>query len=318
MKIQDFTKIQWVEEHKNPLIHPPFFSPILADPSFLFPEKTPDGIWRLYAHSIWGIHEFQSKDGVEWKKHKTIVSHGMRPYLFFHEGKYFLIFEKYKPFRLSLSFLPIRWYSEIQMLESDDLLSWKNLRTLVRPNFPFAKSSYGESVSNPCIIFYAGLFYLFFSSSLVRIKDCGFNEPLHICMAAAKNLEDEFEVYPSPLISPDPNSKNHNLSSGSIKLLSVEDGLLGMQNRIFIDLEGKSRSEIFAVHSQNIFQWNLLMDEPILKPEKGGWKNSHIYAFDFRFRNSDALWYLYFNARNDWHWTKGKEKIGLLYGKTPR
>ncbi len=318
MKRQEFAKVPWVEDHTNPLIHPPFYSPILADPSFLFPEKTPDGIWRLYAHHILGIQEFQSKDGLTWKKHKTIVPHAMRPYIFFHEGKYFLLFEKYKPFRLSLSFLPIRWYSEIQMLESDDLLNWKNLRTLVKPNVSFANSKHGFSVSNPCIFFYAGLFYLFFSASLVRIEDCGFNEPLHIGMAAAKNLSDEFEVYPSPIISPDPQSKTHNLSSGSIKVSVVEDGLVGLQNRIFIDSEGKSRSAIFAVHSENIFHWNLLKEDPILAPENEGWKKSHIYACDFRFRNSDGLWYLYFNARNDWHWTKGKEKIGLLYGKTPR
>ncbi|EMN49563.1 hypothetical protein LEP1GSC088_2033 [Leptospira interrogans str. L1207] len=36
---------------------------------------------------------------------------------------------------------------------------------------------------------------------------------------------------------------------------------------------------------------------------------------DVKFHPIEKKWFLYFNARNDWHWTKGKEKIGLLIGE---
>jgi len=40
---------------------------------------------------------------------------------------------------------------------------------------------------------------------------------------------------------------------------------------------------------------------------------SHVYACDFVISGNEAR--LYFNARNDWHWSKGKEKIGVLIGR---
>jgi hypothetical protein len=41
---------------------------------------------------------------------------------------------------------------------------------------------------------------------------------------------------------------------------------------------------------------------------------SHVYAFDAKPVDKEQ-WFLYFNARNDWHWSKGREHIGLLIGK---
>lgn len=313
--ISDFSKIQWKEYATNPILSPPFWSPILADPTFVLPENAPDQRGRLYAHSILGIHEWESKDMMNWKYKRLVISNAMRPYLFMHSGKYYLIFEKYKPFRLPLSFLPIQWYSSIQMLESTDLVNWKNLRTVLKPTVNWSHSLYGQSISNPCLIHYAGLFYLFFSASLVRIPDCGFNEPKFIGMAAAKHLEDEFEIYPSPIISPEPENKQHNLSSGSIKVIPLQDGLIGLQNRIYLDEFQKSRSAIFVVHSKEIFNWSLLQTEPILAPGKTDWMRSHVYACDFQFWPVRNEWLLYFNARSDWHWSKGKEKIGLYLGK---
>jgi hypothetical protein len=41
---------------------------------------------------------------------------------------------------------------------------------------------------------------------------------------------------------------------------------------------------------------------------------SHVYAFDTKPVDKER-WFLYFNARSDWHWSKGREHIGLLIGK---
>jgi hypothetical protein len=43
---------------------------------------------------------------------------------------------------------------------------------------------------------------------------------------------------------------------------------------------------------------------------------SHVYAVDLC-RAGDTL-HLYFNARDDWHWTRGREAIGLVTATLPR
>ena len=63
MTIDGWLDLSW-EDSGLPLIEPPRFSPVIADPSFLFPEETPDGQWALFAHSAWGIHRYSSRDGV--------------------------------------------------------------------------------------------------------------------------------------------------------------------------------------------------------------------------------------------------------------
>ena len=56
--------------------------------------------------------------------------------------------------------------------------------------------------------------------------------------------------------------------------------------------------------------WTYLLSEPILAPSQDIlWMASHIYACDVKIFNDKV--YLYFNARNHAHWSKGSEKIGL-------
>lgn len=86
---------------------------------------------------------------------------------------------------------------------------------------------------------------------------------------------------------------------------------LGFQNGIYVDEHGVSGSAILLLKSADGITWSR-PTEPILKPTSG-WMRSHVYALDVKRR--DKTWYLYFNARDDWHWTRGKEKIGLLLGE---
>jgi hypothetical protein len=68
------------------------------------------------------------------------------------------------------------------------------------------------------------------------------------------------------------------------------------------------------IHEFASIRWNKLKNEPIIRPTDG-WMRSHVYAVDAGYSESIGVWYLYFNARDDWHWTKGKEKIGMAIGK---
>ena len=48
------------EEHPgNPVIVSSVLNPISADPTFLPPDRTPDGKWHLFVHTI-GLHEAES------------------------------------------------------------------------------------------------------------------------------------------------------------------------------------------------------------------------------------------------------------------
>jgi predicted GH43/DUF377 family glycosyl hydrolase len=101
------------------------------------------------------------------------------------------------------------------------------------------------------------------------------------------------------------------MGAGSIKVLPMEDGLVALQNRIQADASGRSRSALFILRSADGIRWADALPGPLLAPS-GGWRRSHVYACDVRLRPADGRWYLYYNARDGWRATEGKERIGRL------
>jgi hypothetical protein len=172
-----------------------------------------------------------------------------------------------------------------------------------------------SSVSNPCLVKRSNEYYLFYSASLVYIPDCGFNEPDSIGLAKSISIKGPYELLQKPIISVDKKDPWCNLSCGSVKVLECEDGFVGFENGIYWD-ENKqqSGSAIIVLKSTDGLQWYKLIREPIISPSTG-WRRSHIYACDVRFRSQENKWYLYYNARNDWQVSKGQERIGLLLGQ---
>ena len=316
MKIDDFLKIKW-EEGDQPLIEPPFFSPVIADPSFLFPEESASGAWTLYAHSAWGLHEFASVDGKYWIDHGLKIRNAMRPFLRrMRDGNYVLLYEKYKPFALPLQILPGKraWKSRLEIRQSKDVTHWGDPDIILQPELHWMRDDVlGDSVSNPCLVEDDNILRLFFSASLAWIDDCGFCEPRYIGMAETPALNSPFNVYPQPIIDPKDDDLPGALGAGSIKVLKLDDGWIGLQNKIYSDLSGHSRSAIFLLRSKDGISWQPANREPLLAPDFG-WKKSHVYACDCRYREADNRWYLYFNARDDWKITAGKERIGRLVG----
>jgi hypothetical protein len=164
---------------------------------------------------------------------------------------------------------------------------------------------------------------LYFSASLVWLDDCGFCEPRYIAMARGTSPGGPFSVELRPIADPedaDPAKDvsaaievRDTLGAGSMKVLRMEDGWVGLQNRIFHDDEGKSRSAIFERCSADGIAWQPARAGPLLSPAPG-WTSSHVYACDCRFREADKTWYLYFNARDGWSIAEGKERIGRITG----
>ncbi len=316
MRISDFLKIRW-QEGDQPLIQPPFFSPIIADPSFLFPEECPNGAWTLYAHSAWGLHEYTSPDGKSWSDLGLKIRNAMRPFLrLLRNNNYALLYEKYQPLALPLQVLPGRrvWKSHLEMRLSADLSHWADPEVILQPQLAWMSDTvWGDSVSNPCLVEDDDGLRLFFSASLTWIDDCGFCEPRYIGLAKSAALGSPFIILPQPIIDPRDDELPGALGAGSLKVIKLDDGWIGLQNKIYRDQGGCSRSAIFLLRSADGITWFAAQPEPLVSPDLG-WKKSHVYACDCRFREADGRWYLYFNARDDWKITAGRERIGRLVG----
>jgi hypothetical protein len=373
MTIDTWLNLSW-EDSGLPLIDPPRFSPVIADPSFLFPEETPDGLWALFAHSAWGVHRYSSPDGITWVDHGLVVWNAMRPFVrklkpgSAEDGRarYILLYEKYPLLALPLTALPLKrpWHSVVAMQESSDLLGWSRPKTLLEPSLPWMRDNrLGNAVSNPCLVedqsavppastptsppadpratpsAIATAWRLYFSAGLSYIEDCGFNEPKYIGVATGPGPDGPFKPRPDPLLGPGLDVRvdagldaGPELGAGSMKVIRLDDGWLGLQNRIYRDVsrdshesygsksgsgsssasgEGRSRSAIFVMRSEDGLSWQPARDQPLIAPDSG-WNSSHVYACDCRYREADGRWYLYFNARDGWRISEGRERIGRL------
>jgi len=322
MTVEEFLNLHW-EDEGDPLIEPPWNSPVLADPSFLFPDETPGRVWMLFAHTVWGIRRYESKDGLCWRDKGMVVRHAMRPFSRPVPGGFILLYEAYQPFAVVKQLLahPPRWQSYISMKTSRDLYYWTDAGRVLLPTMDWMRdrawgngSSYDESVSNPCLVELRDRAWrLYYSASLAYIPDCGFSEPRYIGVANGSSPFGPFRASSKPIINPSDDWMPGVVSAGAIKVITLENGYIGIQNKIYIGKDKLSRSALFLLSSEDGLVWFPALMEPLLAPSSG-WRSSHIYACDCR-RANDGTWYLYYNARDGWYKTKGRERIGRLVGR---
>jgi hypothetical protein len=313
MPIGDFTRLAWVAPEGGPVIGPPLGSPIIADPTFLPPHDTPDGRWHLLAHSIWGVHHFVGDDGVRWSRPRLVVRHAMRPFLLRDRDAYHLFYERYPALRLPLSWFPgLGWRSWIERRSSTDLVRWGPARQVLAPGLHWHRAAgRGEAVGNPCVVAVAGGFTLYYGASLVRVPDCGFDEPLHIGVARAGTLDGPWRPDSEPVISPRPSDPRCNLGAGAIKVLRLDDGFVGLHNGIALDAGGASHSAISVMTSQDGSAWRYAHAHPIVAPTSG-WRARFVYACDVHRDPASGQWRLYFNARDRAPMLAGREAIGFV------
>ncbi|OWY25169.1 glycosyl hydrolase family 43 [Sphingobacteriales bacterium UPWRP_1] len=316
--LYEFFGLKWHLHEQNPVISPPYGSPVIADPTFLTPDESTDGQWHLFAHSVWGLHHYVSANGLAWQHHRLMFTGAMRAHIFAENNKYYLLYERYTPFKLFISWLPgLKWYSEIVMRESDNLITWSKPHTLLQPTLPWhTDAKLGSAVGNPCLVKTGKKYRLYYSASLVHLPDCGFNEPKYIGVATSDKINGVYMPLPEPVISPHAADNRCNLGAGAIKAIYCADGFAGFQNSIYLNLHtNKSSSAIQLLTSENGIDWHYADEYPLLAPGQPNWMRSHVYALDVKKYGNG--WYLFFNARNDWHWTKGREHIGLLTAIPP-
>jgi hypothetical protein len=74
-------------------------------------------------------------------------------------------------------------------------------------------------------------------------------EPRFIGLATSGSPDGPFTVAPSPIIDPADDPLPGVLGAGSMKVLRADDGFLALQNKIYRDRTGTSRSALFLLRS---------------------------------------------------------------------
>lgn len=319
MTTHEFLALDWHLLKEHPLIAPPgrLAGPILADPTFAGPDTSPDGKWHLFAHTIHGIEHFVSGNGEAWTHTGRVTGKAMRAFLVVTDGTFHLFYEQPRfQYADIMSLFHVRWRSRIVRISSTDLVHWTLPVVVLEPSLPWhADNPYGASVSNPCVVEAGGKWILYYSAGLTHVADCGFEEPTYIAAAIAETITGPYTPMPEPLLSPGSDLPFCNLCCGSIKVAKLDDGFVGIQNGIYTDKKGKSGSALLRLTSVDGIHFAYVDGgRPFFGPNEqgGGWMRSHVYACDFRPVPAANAWYLYFNARNDWFWVRGRERIGCL------
>lgn len=290
----------WKLHPDNPLIEPPGTEWLIGDPTVLTPGEAPDGRWHLYANSVIGIHHHVSDDGLKWTRvGKPLFGLGaFRAFILKTEGGYAMFYEKFSDLK----------HSNIRLTRSVDLASWSTPTVVLEPTEPWEKEGY-ETVSNPYVTRHEGRWRMYYSTTTVMLEDAGFPEPRYIAYATSDALEGPWDKQSGPLIAPSKDVPWRNHGAGSMKLLDdrFEGRLIALNNGIYLDAQGKTRSAIAVLSSLDGQAWAPVCDAPVIAPTDQGWMAALVYAFDTA-RDGDTL-RLYFNARDGW--TDAFERIGV-------
>ena len=293
----------------NPVIRRHGFSTVVADPFVLTPDLTPDGRWKLFAHTLEGVFLYDSADGFAFGKGRKIVPRAMRPCVVRTEDGYILYYERVQPLvPRGLTMLGADWKSGIYAVKSRNLVDFSEPFPVLTYDRPYEQTGRrGHSLSNPYVIPDRGGYTLYYSAGLTFVPDCGFSEPTFICAARSDRPDGGFVKRGEPLIRPDPEDPLFNLCSGCLKVYRLADCYAGIQNGIY-RVDGRSESAVSLLRSDDGVHFTFA--RTLLTPARdGGWMSQFVYASHL-VQAPDGALRLYFNARNRAD-VLGVEHIGI-------
>jgi len=64
ISVAEFMRLRWQMLSERPVIEPPPLSPVIADPTFLGPDETPDGRWYLF---------FNGRNTAHWTRGREAI-----------------------------------------------------------------------------------------------------------------------------------------------------------------------------------------------------------------------------------------------------
>lgn len=286
---------------EHPLIEPPPWEWLIADPTVLTPDNSPDGRWHLFAWSLKGIHHYIGDDGFEWSKTGGPLFGGLRPCIRRENDTYYLFYEFY---------YWLRRQTVVAVRSSQDLINWSEQIDLLVPEFPWEGRVFGCN-GNPSLVSGDFGYRLYYSANLVFLPDCLFIEPKYIGVAEASSITGPYRKVREPLLSPDPHHKLRNFGAGAIKVYPVDGGFVGLNNGIYKDELGRTHSAIMLLASENGFDFEQVVEGAIVAPVEGTWRHSFVYALEVVSYRDELR--MYFNGRDGW--MIGKERIGCAISK---
>ena len=132
LSFNDIVNADFKLYEKNPVLKYSLPSLVVADPSILTPDKTPDKKWHLFAHTFFGVYHYVSDDGISFLRGKRVAERAMRPDVKLTDGTYYLYFERTRaPILNALNSVGVKWKSEIYMCKSSDLISWSEPKKVI-------------------------------------------------------------------------------------------------------------------------------------------------------------------------------------------
>ncbi len=295
----DFLR-DWEDYEGNPLVEPPRPEFLLGDPAVLTPETGPDGDWHMFANTLRGIHHYTSPDGIRWsRKGNKALFGGFRAFVHFEQGVYYLFYEL---------FTVPQFRSHVALRTSLDLERWSAPATLLSPELDW-ELGVSRNNGNPCLVRGEKGYMLYYSAGVVFFRDLGFCEPRYIGLAESTSITGPYEKRSEPIIGPSPDNPYRNRGAGAIKVVTCpgRDGYYGFNNGMYTDVEGRTRSAVLLLSSEEGVEWEQVYPEPIVAPSGEGWKRALVYQLDVK-RVGDEAW-MYYNARSGWRF--GRERIGL-------
>lgn len=294
----------------NPVLRSSALTRVVADPFVLTPDASPDGRWKLFAHTLTGIFIFDSADGISFGKGRKILSRAMRPCVLRAGDVYIVCYERVQPLLAKgLSQIGGDWKSEIYAVKSRDLVTFSEPFRMLAHDRPYEGAGrHGYALSNPFLVAVDGGYRLYYSAGLTYVPDCKFSEPTFICFAESGRADGGFVKHDAPIIKPDPEDPLFNLCSGCLKVYRLADCWAGIQNGIYIK-NGRSESAISLLRSEDGV--NFRFARTLIRPARdGGWMSQFVYASHL-VRTPEGTLRLYFNARDKADALAGTEHIGF-------
>lgn len=301
----DLTSLIWHDHPNNPLIKPPFPEWLIADPTVLPADESPDGKWHLFAHGLLGLYHYQSYDGLHWQRAKGIISFlALRPFIYHERKKYYLLYEKLNaPYRFPF------YNSHLELRYSTDLIHWSQPKTILKPRFSWHKTKNKiGNLGNPSLVKINGKYQLYYSSGLIPFSDTFFCEPGHLGVATSQKITGPYRPAKKPIIK----KNSSKILKSAIKVTGTNKGFFGLQTLFRTDIS--SRASSAALHlsfSTDGLKWTTAKT-PIISPGKA-WKKTHVYVGSF-VKKINGRWRIYYNARDD-RGLFGRETIGLATSK---
>jgi len=305
----DWRAEKWVDLPENPLVSPPVGESsraVIGDPQVLLPGEY-DEKWHMFVHGTpRHLYHFISSDGVRWQLIEDKAWQSGPCFLMRWRNEWLLFYGcKEKVAEVAVESIVAR--------TSKDLKDWSRPTVLLQPELAWEREgpSRWQEVRNPCVVETTeGEFRLYYSGGTILLPDTGYEEPKYISFASADSPLGPYRKLGYPVIEPSPDVAYRNFGAGAMKVYRRGDIYLGFNNGIYRDEEGRSRSAISLVGSEDGIHWQDAPFNPIIAPTCG-WKKTFVYQLDAKFinlPNGREKIMLYYNARDDWK--GGVERIG--------